>query len=149
MAPAPMPKLIGSSAICVARDRHRLLGVLALQERRFRCHRDRFGSRTDLQHDVHAGRDRDLHLDVGLLVLAEARLLDGERISAYRQLQHRVIARSSGDGVGLGASLRVGEDHLDAWDHSAPAESETVPVIAPRLLWPNSDHDRRKTRTAS
>ena len=103
----------------VARDRHGLLGVLTLQEGRFRGHGDRFGGRTNLQHHVDAGGDGDLHLYVGLFVLVEARLLDGERVSAYRQLQQRVVAGSSGDGVGLRTRLGIGEDHLDARDQRA------------------------------
>ena len=109
----------GKLSNLVACDRHGLLGILTFQEGRFRGHRDRFGGRPNLKHHVNAGGDSDLHLYIGLFVFAEARLLDSERVSAYRQLQQRVVTGSSGDGVGLRTRLRIGKYHLDARNQRA------------------------------
>ena len=119
IAPAPMPKLIGSSAICfpvIVMDCSALSLFSSVDSAR---DRDRFGGRADLQHHVNAGGDGDLYLYIGLFVFAEAGLLDGKRVGAYRQLQQRVIAGSGCDGVGLRTRLGIGEDHLDAWDQRA------------------------------
>jgi hypothetical protein len=63
-------------------------------------------------------------------------------------LYERVVTGSGADGLELRARDQIAE-HYRASGMTAPAESEIVPVIVPRLLWPNTEQASKNTPSVS
>ena len=133
MAPAPMPKLIGSSAICFP------VIVIDCSALSVFSSVDSAVTVTDsvAEPTFNTTSTRVVTATCTCIlvcsILAEARVRQLQSVRARRQRQQRVVAGSRCDGLAVGSRIHVGND-MRAPGTNAPVESETVPVIAPRSL---------------
>ena len=87
----------------------------------------------DAESHIHARRHRHLDVDIGLLVLGEPGLFDGEVVDPGRQRRQGVVAGRGGDGFGR-ESVSLLTNTTFAPGITAPLESTTVPVMVPRSV---------------